>query len=220
MLRLICDVKQYSWGQLGQDSLVADLASCNAGHAADAAQPYAELWMGAHESGPARTAKSDMPLQQWLAHTPLALGPEVLSNYGNTLPFLFKVISIRQALSIQAHPDKVLAKQLHATWPDWYKDDNHKPELALAVRSILRRHLWCKQVTHMPLAHAEQLSCEAFAQAFIFVLTRKGRDDAAALPLALSLNTSLILDILSYSFFMCLCIFRFATLKLCVASVH
>ena len=34
---------------------------------------------------------------------------------------------------LQAHPDKVLAQRLHATRPDLYKDDNHKPEMALAV---------------------------------------------------------------------------------------
>ncbi len=49
------------------------------------------------------------------------------------LPYLLKVLSVETALSIQAHPDKVLAQRLHATRPDLYKDDNHKPEMALAV---------------------------------------------------------------------------------------
>ena len=43
------------------------------------------------------------------------------------------MLSIRTALSIQAHPDKGLAAMLHAKHPDIYKDDNHKPEMALAV---------------------------------------------------------------------------------------
>lgn len=38
-----------------------------------------------------------------------------------------------KALSIQAHPDKELAKALHKLQPSVYKDDNHKPEMALAV---------------------------------------------------------------------------------------
>ncbi|TPX10098.1 uncharacterized protein E0L32_001295 [Thyridium curvatum] len=37
------------------------------------------------------------------------------------------------SLSIQAHPDKALAKQLHASDPVNYPDDNHKPEMAIAI---------------------------------------------------------------------------------------
>lgn len=50
-----------------------------------------------------------------------------------TLPFLFKILSIGKALSIQAHPDKELAKRLHAEKPKMYKDDNHKPEMTIAL---------------------------------------------------------------------------------------
>lgn len=81
-------------------------------------QPYAELWMGTHPSGPSRMHDTN----------------ENLSNYiGEELPFLFKVLSVRTALSIQAHPNKTLATQLHKENPSMYKDPNHKPELALAV---------------------------------------------------------------------------------------
>lgn len=38
-----------------------------------------------------------------------------------------------KALSIQAHPDKELAGVLHKLQPNLYKDDNHKPEMALAI---------------------------------------------------------------------------------------
>jgi mannose-6-phosphate isomerase len=133
MLRLHCEVKQYKWGQPGHASLVADLASCNSNAQVEPEAPYAELWMGAHGSGPSRLAKSGQTLDSWLAQNPLALGSEVLRNFGSELPFLFKVLSIQKALSIQSHPDKVLAKQLHATRPDVYKDAHHKPEIALAV---------------------------------------------------------------------------------------
>lgn len=44
-----------------------------------------------------------------------------------------QVLSIAKALSIQAHPDKKLAELLHRTQPDMYKDDNHKPEMVLAI---------------------------------------------------------------------------------------
>ncbi|RKO98696.1 hypothetical protein CXG81DRAFT_15575, partial [Caulochytrium protostelioides] len=52
------------------------------------------------------------------------------------LPFLFKVLSIRKALSIQAHPDRALAQKLHRERPDVYKDPNHKPEMAVAVTAF------------------------------------------------------------------------------------
>lgn len=59
---------------------------------------------------------------------------ETLSDYiKGELPFLFKVLSIRTALSVQAHPNKTLATQLHKENPSMYKDPNHKPELALAI---------------------------------------------------------------------------------------
>ena len=44
-----------------------------------------------------------------------------------------QVLSVAKALSIQAHPDKALAERLHAEQPQHYKDDNHKPEMALAL---------------------------------------------------------------------------------------
>jgi mannose-6-phosphate isomerase len=49
------------------------------------------------------------------------------------LPFLFKVLSINQALSIQAHPNKQLALQLHSRDPKNYPDSNHKPEMLIAI---------------------------------------------------------------------------------------
>lgn len=49
------------------------------------------------------------------------------------LPFLFKILSIGKALSIQTHPDKELAERLNAEKPKMYKDDNHKPEMAIAL---------------------------------------------------------------------------------------
>ncbi|KAL9624182.1 MAG: hypothetical protein Q9204_007895 [Flavoplaca sp. TL-2023a] len=58
---------------------------------------------------------------------------KISEKYGEKLPFLFKVLSIRKALSIQAHPNKKLAEQLHAKDPKNYPDDNHKPEMTIAV---------------------------------------------------------------------------------------
>lgn len=61
-----------------------------------------------------------------------ALGGEPY-NASSALPYLFKVLSIAKALSVQAHPHKKLAEVLHARLPAMYKDDNHKPELACAL---------------------------------------------------------------------------------------
>jgi mannose-6-phosphate isomerase len=44
-----------------------------------------------------------------------------------------KVLSIGKALSIQAHPNKKLAEQLHARDSKNYPDDNHKPEMTIAI---------------------------------------------------------------------------------------
>lgn len=48
-------------------------------------------------------------------------------------PFLFKVLSVSTALSIQAHPDAEMAQILHSQDPQAYPDPNHKPEMAIAV---------------------------------------------------------------------------------------
>jgi len=40
---------------------------------------------------------------------------------------------VRTALSIQAHPNKTLAAKLHREKPQHYRDDNHKPEMTIAV---------------------------------------------------------------------------------------
>lgn len=57
-------------------------------------------------------------------------------KFGGELPFLLKILSIRQALSIQAHPDKDRARQLHEVAPDKYPDPNHKPEMVIALREF------------------------------------------------------------------------------------
>ena len=58
---------------------------------------------------------------------------EIGEKFGHKLPFLFKVLSIGKALSIQAHPNKKLAEKLHAKDSKNYPDDNHKPEMTIAI---------------------------------------------------------------------------------------
>ncbi|KAG2595932.1 mannose-6-phosphate isomerase 1-like [Panicum virgatum] len=129
LLRLRCAVQHYEWGRRGDASLVARLAARDP----DPSRPYAELWMGTHPSGPSTLLDGGELLGDWLARNPDALGPAVAARWGGDLPFLFKVLSVAKALSIQAHPDKKLAEVLHALRPSTYKDDNHKPEMAIAI---------------------------------------------------------------------------------------
>lgn len=93
--------------------------------------------MGTHPNGPAQVRLDTlmMPLSQYIARDRVnILGPLTASGFQSEgLPFLFKVLSVNKALSIQAHPHRELAAELHAQFPEIYKDPNHKPELAIAL---------------------------------------------------------------------------------------
>ncbi|KAJ3299276.1 Mannose-6-phosphate isomerase [Borealophlyctis nickersoniae] len=131
VVRLVCKTQSYDWGKLGNESKVAELASATAGFTPRDDAPYAELWMGTHPNGASVELSSQKPLKDLL--TKDNLGEKLHAQYQGDLPFLFKVLSIRKALSIQAHPDKALAKELAQKRPDLYKDPNHKPEMAIAL---------------------------------------------------------------------------------------
>ncbi len=103
-------------------------------------KPYAELWMGMHPKAPSlvRTSRGDVPLGDFVRSYPNeVLGERVVQQFGTQLPFLFKVLSAAEALSIQAHPDKEQAVRLHARDPEHYPDDNHKPEIAIALDELI-----------------------------------------------------------------------------------
>lgn len=111
--------------------------------------PEAELWVGAHPGGPARLVtptSGASTLPELLASDPEGLlGPELVARFGR-LPFLLKVLAIAQPLSLQAHPDAEQARAgfareealgLDLRHPTRnYKDDNHKPELILALSPV------------------------------------------------------------------------------------
>lgn len=132
-MELICKVQNYLWGKKGLKSTVAKLAHENSGIEIDANKCYAELWMGTHPGGPSYLKNKNIPLSQHLINNPVELGLKVIDEFDINLPFLFKVLSINKALSIQAHPSKSHAEQLFKDFPIIYKDGNHKPELAVAV---------------------------------------------------------------------------------------
>jgi len=133
VFQLLPKVQNYAWGKYGSNSKVAELIS-NAYPEIeiDAKNKYAELWMGTHPNGPSVKRGTGENLKSILLANPELLTTGIASKYGD-LPFLFKVLSIRKALSIQAHPDKKLAEYLYQNFPDKYKDDNHKPEMAIAL---------------------------------------------------------------------------------------
>ncbi|XP_077565755.1 mannose-6-phosphate isomerase [Stigmatopora nigra] len=134
---LTCSVQNYAWGKVGLDSEVAKLVVGGDPLAViEEGKPYAELWMGAHPKGDAEIKDNRIAqttLGQWIAHFPACLGSKVKDTFQGKLPFLFKVLSVNTALSIQAHPNRELAARLHAQFPEHYPDNNHKPEMAIAL---------------------------------------------------------------------------------------
>lgn len=124
---------------------------------------FAEYWMGDHPNGPSQVfidpenslLKGLIDNEEFMGNnsgkivsiTELFklnpnkfLGQKYLEKFvpqderlGTSLTYLFKLLSVRTALSIQAHPNKKLAEKLHVEFPDKYKDPNHKPEIAIAL---------------------------------------------------------------------------------------
>lgn len=135
LFRIDCGFQNYDWGKVGLLSAVAQFAKqLNPDTQIDQNKPYAELWMGTHPLVPSKAVDLGKTLREIVLEDPEKyLNKAVVEKFGPELPFLFKVLSIEKVLSIQAHPDKALAKQLHASDPKNYPDDNHKPEMAIAV---------------------------------------------------------------------------------------
>uniref|UniRef100_G3WTA6 Mannose-6-phosphate isomerase n=1 Tax=Sarcophilus harrisii TaxID=9305 RepID=G3WTA6_SARHA len=136
---LSCPIQQYAWGKLGFSSEVAQLlASSDPLVQIQDDEPYAELWMGTHPHGNAKIPDIhilEKDLGEWINNHLFCLGDTIKESYKD-LPFLFKVLSVNKALSIQAHPNKELAMKLHIQDPQHYPDINHKPEMAIALTSF------------------------------------------------------------------------------------
>ncbi|CAK9293979.1 unnamed protein product [Gordionus sp. m RMFG-2023] len=147
---LKCVTQNYEWGKKGMRSKVAQLINNfnQSIYPIDDNKCYAELWMGTHNKGPSEILGHKHPnqppvkvlLSEYIESSPeKILGNSIVNKFGSTndgkgsLPFLFKVLSINKALSIQAHPNKQLAAQLHKEYPNHYPDNNHKPEIAIAL---------------------------------------------------------------------------------------
>lgn len=138
-------VQPYAWG--GSQFIPALLQQPNPEN-----KPFAEYWMGGHDNAPSAVIGADgivQPLNALVAANPAILGKKVQEQFGR-LPYLFKVLDVKDMLSIQVHPEKKAAMAAFAeenkqgvalNAPNRnYKDDNHKPELMYALSDFWLLH--------------------------------------------------------------------------------
>ncbi|UBU76499.1 mannose-6-phosphate isomerase, class I [Pasteurella multocida] len=138
-------LQHYVWG--GKDYLPALL-----GMKKETEQYYAEWWLGAHVSAPSMldVEGKETSLATFLAQKPTALGDKSLSQFGSELPYLLKILDVAKPLSIQLHPTKKQAEigfaqenaqGIALTSPiRTYKDNNHKPEMMIALSDFWLLH--------------------------------------------------------------------------------
>jgi mannose-6-phosphate isomerase len=132
-------IRTYAWGSR---TAIADFT----GRPSPTAHPEAELWFGAHPGDPAwlEIDGGEQSLLDALRDDPEGqLGSAVCSRFGDTLPFLLKVLAADEPLSLQAHPSAEQAKQgfdreermgVPITAPTRnYRDRSHKPEILIAL---------------------------------------------------------------------------------------
>ncbi|MDQ6814090.1 MAG: mannose-6-phosphate isomerase, class I [Bacteroidota bacterium] len=120
-------------------------------------KPCAEYWMGAHPSASGKLETED-GLQEWynlIQQEPVGhLGKQVWEQFGE-LPYLLKVLDVREMLSIQVHPTKDEASKgyerehakgiaITASHRN-YKDKNHKPEVMIALGDFWLLHGFKKE---------------------------------------------------------------------------
>jgi len=139
-------VQHYDWG--GHNFIPGLLGINNPDN-----KPFAELWIGAHAKAPSLVdvAGYQVPLDQLIAEAPGAiLGQAANARFAGRLPYLFKILDVRKMLSIQAHPTLAQAKEgfarenaegipVEASSRN-YKDDNHKPEIGVALTEFWMLH--------------------------------------------------------------------------------
>ncbi|WP_202616698.1 mannose-6-phosphate isomerase, class I [Corynebacterium neomassiliense] len=134
VIRIDGTIRNYSWGSR---TALADLT----GRPLPTEHPEAEMWFGAHPAAPSRVTGTDRSLLDVITADPDGqLGGHRRSD---RLPFLLKLLAADQALSLQAHPTRQQAQEGFArenaagialTAPNRnYRDDNHKPELLVAL---------------------------------------------------------------------------------------
>jgi mannose-6-phosphate isomerase len=143
--KLIGKVQHYDWG--GSRFIPSLLGKKPDG------LPFAEYWMGAHEkcsSDVELNENKKVPLRELIEeHREETLGKYVSLNF-HRLPYLLKILDVMNMLSIQVHPSKKSAEidfareNVEGIKKDDshrnYKDDNHKPELMVALSDFWLLH--------------------------------------------------------------------------------
>jgi len=129
-------IQHYAWGTT--DAIAALL------HREPDGTPFAEYWLGAHPAAPATTASG--PLDAVIRDHPDVLGQRSLEAWGDRLPFLMKILSARQPLSLQAHPTREQAvdgfarenaARIRLDDPRRvYSDDWPKPEILIPLEDF------------------------------------------------------------------------------------
>ncbi|SEE98376.1 mannose-6-phosphate isomerase, class I [Ruania alba] len=106
--------------------------------------PVAEAWFGAHPSAPSGT-DDGTDLGSLLARQPeQRLGRDVVTRFGERLPYLLKLIAPVRPLSLQVHPNLEQAAAGHRREEALgiqvaqrnYPDANHKPEMVYALSTF------------------------------------------------------------------------------------
>lgn len=135
MQKLTGTLRSYPWGSR---TLIPELR----GLPSPSDRPEAELWFGAHPVG--SSTITGRALTEIIAEDPVAtLGERVYEQYGDSLPFLLKILAAAEPLSLQAHPSAEQAREgferenalgipLNAGHRN-YRDPRHKPELVVAL---------------------------------------------------------------------------------------
>lgn len=146
IFRLEGKVQYYAWGG---NRFIPNLL----GQPNDGDKPFAEYWMGAHENVPSIVVLPDgsgQPLNEFIKKDPAGILGAAVNDHFGRLPYLFKVLDVKDMLSIQVHPTKMDAVAAFAAENKKgialnapvrnYKDDNHKPELMYALSDFYLLH--------------------------------------------------------------------------------
>lgn len=129
MFALTGVTRDYAWGSV---TAIPEFLGCE-----PASGPTAELWFGAHSSGPSPVPELQADLAQLITDDPTGtLGQGAVDHFGEELPYLLKLLAPAAPLSMQVHPSLQQARDGFARAraggegaPVDYVDANHKPEL-------------------------------------------------------------------------------------------
>lgn len=143
-------VQHYAWG--GTEFIPHWLGIKN-----DEQKPYAEYWMGAHPLAPSTLIinNDEKTLNKLIKNQPEKFIGDKTQNEFGELPYLFKILDVKDMLSIQVHPTKKEAEKGFDEEEKKgiaikdakrnYKDRNHKPEVMVALSEFWLLHGFLKE---------------------------------------------------------------------------